>query len=101
MDRGHRGEEVVRAVVGLAQALGKRVVIEGIETRHQLDRLIELRCDRGQGFLLAHPSSAEVVTSLLKCDALYSAPEAMSETPGAPRLKVVTDEPRMKVYASA
>jgi diguanylate cyclase (GGDEF)-like protein/PAS domain S-box-containing protein len=65
MERGKSGEEVIRAVVGLAQALGKEVVVEGIETRQQLDRLLDLRCDMGQGFLLARPACADVVGSRL------------------------------------
>ena len=72
MDRGRSGDEVVRAVVALAHALDKRVVVEGIETCQQLDRMIDLDCDRGQGFLLARPASLDVVASLLRGDSLYS-----------------------------
>ena len=103
MERGRSGEEVVRAVVSLAQALGKRVVVEGIETCHQLDRLIDLQCDRGQGFLLAHPSSPEVVEPLLRRDSLYSVKnaDAVSENPEVPRLRVAAEAPRLKVVARA
>ncbi len=65
MDDGRSGQEVVRAIVGLGRTLGKRVVVEGIESVAQLDRLVKLRCDRGQGFLLAHPSPADRVTSII------------------------------------
>jgi EAL domain-containing protein (putative c-di-GMP-specific phosphodiesterase class I) len=49
------GEEVVRAIVAMGRALGKRVVAEGIETDVQRAVLIELGCTRGQGFLLSSP----------------------------------------------
>ena len=100
MERGRSGEEVVRAVVSLAQALGKRVVVEGIETSHQLDRLVDLHCDRGQGFLLAHPSTPDVVASLLRRDSLYSVngAEAVPELFDVSRLKAAA-EPRLKVVA--
>jgi diguanylate cyclase (GGDEF)-like protein/PAS domain S-box-containing protein len=49
---------IVRAVVGLAQGLGIAVTAEGIEREDQVAALRELGCDRGQGFLFAHPASA-------------------------------------------
>jgi diguanylate cyclase (GGDEF)-like protein/PAS domain S-box-containing protein len=55
MSGGGNGEEVVRAIVAMGAALGKRVIAEGIETEEQLDTLVELDCAKGQGFLLAHP----------------------------------------------
>jgi len=101
MERGRSGEEVVRAVVGLARALGKRVVVEGIETCHQLDRLVELRCDRGQGFLLAYPSPPDVVESVLNRDAPYSIRRAngTSTSPHAPLLDAAAAADRPRVAA--
>jgi diguanylate cyclase len=42
-------------LVGLGDALGLRVVAEGIERQDQLDAVRELGCGLGQGFLLAPP----------------------------------------------
>jgi EAL domain-containing protein (putative c-di-GMP-specific phosphodiesterase class I) len=50
---------IVRAVVGLARALGMAVTAEGIEREDQLAALAEAGCDRGQGFLFARPRPAE------------------------------------------
>jgi EAL domain-containing protein (putative c-di-GMP-specific phosphodiesterase class I) len=47
--------EIVRAVVTLGSSLGKSVIAEGIETPAQLQRLREVGCEYGQGFLLARP----------------------------------------------
>ncbi len=46
---------IVRAVMGLARALGLEVVAEGIETVEQLDLLRDLGCDYGQGYYFARP----------------------------------------------
>lgn len=57
--------EIVRAVIQLGQALGKRVVAEGIETPAQLEHLRLLNCDHAQGFLLSRPLSVAQVDAML------------------------------------
>jgi diguanylate cyclase (GGDEF)-like protein/PAS domain S-box-containing protein len=47
--------EVVRAVIGLGQALGMRTLAEGIETEAQSLLLTELGCDQAQGYLYGRP----------------------------------------------
>lgn len=49
---------VVQAVVAMGHSLGLSVTAEGIETREQHDRLRELGCVRGQGYVLARPLPA-------------------------------------------
>ena len=61
---------LVETIVVMAHALGKRVVAEGIETAEQLEFLRERRCDIAQGFYLARPLAAPVVTELLQARAL-------------------------------
>jgi diguanylate cyclase (GGDEF)-like protein/PAS domain S-box-containing protein len=72
MDQRCSGDKVVRAVVAIARALRKQVVVEGIETCEQLDRVIDLDCDRVQGFLLGRPAPPDVVAGWLGRDAPYS-----------------------------
>ena len=52
---------VVDAVVKLAQALGLKVVAEGVETEAQNQILRSLGCDELQGFLFAKPMSAKAL----------------------------------------
>jgi EAL domain-containing protein (putative c-di-GMP-specific phosphodiesterase class I) len=56
---------IVEAVIALAHGLGIGVVAEGIETDDQLDRLRELGCDLGQGYLFSRPVPAEQTAVLL------------------------------------
>jgi diguanylate cyclase (GGDEF)-like protein/PAS domain S-box-containing protein len=56
---------LVRAIVELARTLGLRTVAEGIESREQLDKLQDLRCDFGQGYLFAAPLNAAAAGEFL------------------------------------
>ena len=50
---------IVSAIVALGQALGLRIVAEGVETDTQQSFLTTLGCDALQGFLLGHPKPAQ------------------------------------------
>ncbi|WP_248802950.1 putative bifunctional diguanylate cyclase/phosphodiesterase [Pseudomonas sp. MWU13-2100] len=50
---------IVSAIVALGQALGLRIVAEGVETDVQQHFLTRLGCDSLQGYLLGHPLPAE------------------------------------------
>ncbi|MGK2851483.1 MAG: EAL domain-containing protein [Candidatus Limnocylindrales bacterium] len=60
---------IVDAVIALAHGLGIGVVAEGIETTWQADRLRELRCDFGQGYLFARPMPADKIAAFLRAAA--------------------------------
>ena len=49
---------IVSAIVALGQALGLRIVAEGVETDTQQRFLTTLGCDALQGYLLGHPQPA-------------------------------------------
>ena len=46
---------IVTAIVGLAKSLGLETLVEGVETREQLDILLGLGCERFQGSLFSRP----------------------------------------------
>lgn len=50
---------IVSAIVALGQALGLRIVAEGVETGVQQSFLTQLGCDSLQGYFLGHPLPAE------------------------------------------
>ncbi|NBF11140.1 EAL domain-containing response regulator [Pseudomonas sp. Fl4BN1] len=54
---GHQSRScaVIGYTVALARSLGMSLIIEGVETRKQQERLLELGCSVAQGFLFARP----------------------------------------------
>ncbi|NJD35121.1 MAG: EAL domain-containing protein [Betaproteobacteria bacterium] len=46
---------IVTAIIALAKGLGLETLVEGVETREQLDVLLSLGCARFQGSLFARP----------------------------------------------
>ena len=57
---------IVRSTIALAHSLGMRVIGEGIEQKWQLDRLRDLGCDLGQGFLFSPALDADGAGALLR-----------------------------------
>ena len=56
---------IVRAVLGLAAALGMATTAEGVETRELVETLIGLGCDVAQGYYFARPMPADEAYSYL------------------------------------
>jgi EAL domain-containing protein (putative c-di-GMP-specific phosphodiesterase class I) len=52
---------LTKALVSLAHSLGMKVVIEGIETRQQLEAVRAIGCDIGQGYLLGRPAPMAII----------------------------------------
>jgi EAL domain-containing protein (putative c-di-GMP-specific phosphodiesterase class I) len=48
------------AIVALGQTLGLHIIAEGIEEAAQVDRLLQLGCEFGQGFHLGPPLDASL-----------------------------------------
>jgi len=58
--------EIVRMIHLLAHNLGMNVTAEGVETAAQVQQLLKMKCEYGQGFFFAQPLNADTVTALLK-----------------------------------
>jgi EAL domain-containing protein (putative c-di-GMP-specific phosphodiesterase class I) len=52
---------IVRAIIALAQAMGMRVLAEGIEQADQAQFLLHNECELGQGYWFARPMPAEQI----------------------------------------
>jgi diguanylate cyclase (GGDEF)-like protein/PAS domain S-box-containing protein len=63
---------IVTAAIAFGKALDVLVVAEGIETELQLERLQDLGCRFGQGFLFSRPVDASAVLALLEGGSLES-----------------------------
>lgn len=57
---------VLESIVDLSHRLGLRVVAEGIETGEHLETIGSAGCDMAQGFHLARPQPAAVITEMLR-----------------------------------
>ncbi len=56
---------IVRTIITLGHILGMDVVAEGIETKAQKEKLYELGCKYGQGYLFSQPLDQQKATQLL------------------------------------
>jgi len=62
----NKDARLVQAVIRIASSLDLATVAEGIELPEQRDRLRELGCTLGQGYLFAQPMLPEAVPDLLR-----------------------------------
>ena len=58
-------DAIVRAMIAMAKAMGKKVVAEGIETQAHYNFLVAEGCDYLQGYLIGKPMPADLATELL------------------------------------
>ncbi len=56
---------LTRSIATIAREAGLHVVVEGIETGKQLQRVREIGCRRGQGYYFSRPVAAETIEFLL------------------------------------
>ncbi len=60
---------IVRAVLGLAQALGMKTTAEGIETVELGQTLAALGCTYGQGYVYARPLDPDAAWAMIAAQA--------------------------------
>ena len=73
---------IVRAIVTLAHSLGMSVVAEGVETYAQVEFLCKNDCDTIQGYYIARPNSADLLTPMFDSGInVPLCPETGSATP--------------------
>jgi diguanylate cyclase (GGDEF)-like protein/PAS domain S-box-containing protein len=66
LPQSRAADRVVQAIVSLASGIGLEVVVEGIETAAQRDRIVDLGCRRLQGYLLGYPVELTKAIELLR-----------------------------------
>ncbi len=65
MHENRQAKAIVKAVIGLAEALDMPVVAEGIEHDHQLSSLRQQGCVLAQGYLMGRPGPIEYFSHLI------------------------------------
>ncbi|MEO8547489.1 MAG: EAL domain-containing protein [Sphingomicrobium sp.] len=59
---------MVQSTIGLAHALGRIVVAEGVEQADILEALVEMKCDIAQGYAIGRPMSLESLIKRITVD---------------------------------
>ena len=60
---------IIRAISDLSEAIGVKVLAEGVETRSQLDILRAEGCNQAQGYLIGRPMQPDQITDLINAPA--------------------------------
>ena len=68
LERREATRATVRAIIELASSFGMTTIAEGIETRAQLNAVVELGCAEAQGFLFGKPKPLDEVLALVSLD---------------------------------
>ena len=77
-------EAIISAVVSLADRLGRRVLVEGIETRDQARHVARLGAHLGQGYLYGRPAAADQLHDMLLAPTPEPWPALEDAVPAAP-----------------
>lgn len=59
-------QELVSAIIAMANGLNLKVVAEGVETQQQLNLLKKLNCDLAQGFLISKPLNTDAFEKFIQ-----------------------------------
>lgn len=68
LDRGPKNQDIVQAILTLADTLRLSVIAEGVETPDQLQTLRRMGCTYIQGYLFSKPVRAEAALQLLRSE---------------------------------
>lgn len=78
MTQDARNAGIVDTILALAKVLGKEVIAEGVETREQLVRLSDLRCQYAQGYYFSLPVDAVIASGMIDLTTKSSSGEYLS-----------------------
>jgi diguanylate cyclase (GGDEF)-like protein/PAS domain S-box-containing protein len=59
-------EDIVKMTITLAHNMGQKAIAEGIETSRQIDRLLEMGCEYGQGYYFSQPLDAASALTFMR-----------------------------------
>ncbi len=65
IDMNPEGKKIMEMIVNLSHELGMKVLAEGVETKKQLDQIIEMGCDYAQGYYFYKPLPVNEFEELL------------------------------------
>jgi diguanylate cyclase (GGDEF)-like protein len=59
MNAGTRGIDLIQTMISMANNLGMETIAEGVESEDQLQKLLEMKCNYGQGYYLSLPLESD------------------------------------------
>lgn len=65
IESNEKDKAIIMVIINLAHKLGLSVLAEGVETKAQLDFLVQEKCDTAQGYYYYKPMSAEKMEEVL------------------------------------
>ena len=65
IDLNMQNKKILSMIVNLSHELGMKVLAEGVETKEQLNHIIEVGCDYAQGYYFYKPLSVEEFEKIL------------------------------------
>src|SRR5246127_5407114 len=66
MQTDRSASDIVELIITLAHKMNLKVIAEGIETARQLERLLELGCEYGQGYFFSQPMEAKAALIFMR-----------------------------------
>jgi diguanylate cyclase (GGDEF)-like protein/PAS domain S-box-containing protein len=66
MQTDRASADIVELIIALAHKMNLHAIAQGIETSRQLDRLLELGCEYGQGYYFSQPMEAKAAQQFLR-----------------------------------
>ena len=66
MQSDRSASDIVELIILLAHKMNLKVIAEGIETPRQLERLVELGCEYGQGYFFSQPMEAKAALIFMR-----------------------------------
>ena len=65
IEKNKSDREIIKAIISMAHSLDIRIIAEGVETKGQLDFLVEQGCDEAQGAFLSPPISSDDIFEVM------------------------------------
>ncbi len=66
MQTDRAAADIVELIIALSHKMNLRTVAEGIETARQIERLLELGCEYGQGYYFSQPMEAKAAQQFMR-----------------------------------
>jgi EAL domain-containing protein (putative c-di-GMP-specific phosphodiesterase class I) len=66
MQTDRAAADLVEMIIALAHKMNLRTIAEGIEAARQVERLLELGCEYGQGYYFSQPLESKAVLPFMR-----------------------------------